>query len=69
MAQEDELAEIEQWFESLGYGIVYTKDHGGPTWANLTRPPGGRVGAPRYGRGNNRIEAARSAKHRYEVEQ
>jgi hypothetical protein len=69
MTEKDELAEIEKWFESLGFGIVYSKDDSGITWADLTRPPGGSVGAPKYGRGTKRIEAARSAKHRYEVEE
>ena len=68
MSEKDELAEIEQWLEGLGYGLVYTKDHGGPTWANLARSPGGRVGAPRYERAI-RGSRPRSAKHRHEVEE
>jgi hypothetical protein len=69
MREEDELAAIEQWFEGLGYGVMYTKNLWGQTWANLTRFRDGVLFAPKYGRGKARIEAARSAKHRYETEQ
>ena len=69
MTEKDELAAIEQWLDGLGYGVMYTKNLWGPTWAHLTRLRNGVVFAPKYGRGNTRIEAARSAKHRYEVEQ
>ena len=68
MTEKDEMAAIEQWFASKNFGVKYvTADVF--TWAHLTRLRDGGVFAPKYGRGNTRIEAARSAKHRYEVEQ
>lgn len=69
VTERDELADIEQWFASRGFGFRCWKDDAGVTWADLISPASGSVVAPRYGRGSTPIEAARSAKDRYLVEQ
>jgi hypothetical protein len=69
MTEQDELADIEQWFAGRGFGFRYRKDGVGVTWAELISLASGSVVAPRYGRGSTPIEAARRAKDRYLVEQ
>jgi len=65
--QQRALNAIEEWFASRGFGVV-THREGEVVWADLVRGEG-RVVAPRYGRGTTSIEAAESARHRYEIEQ
>jgi hypothetical protein len=73
MTPENDLALVQSWFTERGFGIQLSRDEdefGEPFfWADLTRLPGRRVVAPMYGRGSTEVEAAHSARLRFEVEQ
>ena len=70
---ENGTAAITGWFGQRGFGLHFTADHdefGEPFyWADLTHLSSGKVMAPMYGRGSTEVEAASSARHRFEVEQ
>ena len=69
----NEIKSIARWFAKLGYGLRFWAESADLTWADLTvrwrwyLPP--RVVAAKYGRGRTKLEAARSAQHRYLVEE
>ena len=64
-----EIKVILEWFEGRGLGMKLTDQLDGFYWADLTRLSDGGVVAPRYGRGDRPLMAARSAQRRYLEEQ
>jgi hypothetical protein len=68
---QDEAAEMEliqRWFEERGFRLEFERETADRIWADLQRLPSGRKVAPRYGRGDSELAAARRAKERYEQE-
>ena len=67
---EETLDEVRTWFGSLGDGWDLTFDRDGDIyWAHLNSRLNPDSTVQRYGRGEDELEAARSAKRRWEVEQ
>jgi hypothetical protein len=65
---DSELDAISAWFTDRSFGLTFEHD-ASFSWAGLTRLPSGRLVAPKYGRGETPIDAARRAKQRYECEE
>jgi hypothetical protein len=66
---EEGFEEIGAWFTERGFLLDFRREEDDLIWAALVRLPSGRVVAPMYGRGQSELEAARSAKERYEQEE
>lgn len=64
-----ELDRIVEWFDGRGFGLRFSVEAGDVVWANLTRRASEDIVAPRYGRGDSSLSAARSARRRYEQEE
>ena len=67
--QNEDLELIQHWFEEQGFRLSIEREDEALYWADLIRLPSGRIVAPRYGRGNSKLAAARRAKERYAEEQ
>jgi hypothetical protein len=67
---EETLDEVRAWFENLGDGwdLIFDWDED-ICWANLNSRSNPDFSVQHYGRGEDELEAARSAKRRWEVEQ
>ena len=63
-----EFEQVAAWFAERGFGLHF-ETRASETWADLTRLPSSSVVAPNYGRGATVLDAALSAKKRFEVEQ
>jgi hypothetical protein len=68
MNENEDLEEIARWFEARGFELRLVRE-GAVRWAHLARLPAGNIVAPKYGRGDSDIGAARRAQQRYAEEQ
>jgi hypothetical protein len=66
--QKQTLDEITKWFFDRGF-VLHFKQEDEMIWADLGGLTSGRVIAPLYGGGESQLEAACSAKSRYEQEE
>ena len=69
MKCDEEFGEIARWFSERGFELRFVREGSALVWADLARLPAGNVVAPKYGRGESEIGAARRAQQRYKEEQ
>ena len=69
MEEDEDFDEIARWFAERGFELRFVREASALVWADLARLPAGNVVAPKYGRGESEISAARRAKQRYTEEQ
>ena len=70
MDEDPQIAEVQAWFhEQLPGFVLGFEREGDVCWAHIESSHNTDVLAPKYGSGKDEVEAALSAKRRYEVEQ
>ena len=73
LSEDPDYVAVVGWFAARGFGLAFTVDedeYQDPFfWADLISLPSGRIAAPKYGRAQTEVLAARRAKERYEEEQ